>query len=270
MLPAALRVDIDTLGDILALEPLLELLERLEVRASFFVAMGPDRCGRNLRNYLHQPWKLLNRELWRSHRLSHLLRSMLVAEHMEEHAESLHVLRELGHEAGLHGYDHYTWMRRAEKMSLQEAAQTISLGVAAFRQVFGHEPGSFASPGFRTSRSCLQALDSFGFSYASDFTGYRAFYPKFGDWRAETLQVPVCMLSPCELSSSDRAVLQELERQLERAESHFCFYIHPSREVHRLKLVERMLRRIESYGAELLTLAEIAERLKATSAVQEL
>lgn len=267
---AALRVDIDTLSDILALEPLLELLESLGIKASFFVAMGPDRCGRNLRNYLHAPWKLLSGELWKSYSMRHLLRTLLVPGVMERHAEALRSIAELKHEVGLHGYDHYTWMRRAERMSVQEAARMIEQGIAAFRIVFGAEPESFASPGFRTGRGYLQALDSFGFRYASDFKGYRAFYPVLGGWRAETLQVPVCMPSPCEISSSDREVMLELESRLERAESHFCFYIHPSREVHRLALVERMLGRIESRGAELRCLREIAGKLAATSASQEL
>ncbi len=265
MLPAALRVDIDTLSDVAALEPLLELLDRFEVRASFFVAMGPDRCGRNLRNYLLKPWKLLSPRVLSSYRLSHLLRTLVTPTRMEEHADELRSVLHGNHEVGLHGYDHYTWMRRLGRMSEEEVGELLRRGVESFRRVFGAEPQAFASPGFKTSCAYLRALDGAGFAYASDFFGWRVFYPTCNSWRSDTPQVPVCMPSPGEIGG-DEEVMAALRRGLERAEQYFCFYVHPSHEgVLRLRLVERMLRYL-SERCEMVPLSEIARRFTPSSA----
>lgn len=236
-----LRIDIDSIGDIKAIPHILEMLEGYDLKASFFVTMGPDKTGRNLKKFLGSPLDLLRARPTR-YGLITLARGFFKPENTQDHIKELRGILGLGHEIGLHGYDHYRWMNTP--MDKKEINEAIKRGISVFKHVFGQLPTSFASPGFRTYTDYLEILDRFNFIYSSDFISDRPFYPSIDAGMAKTLQIPITMRSPGELAlegMSDDAILHHFKEQI-KGEEFFTFYIHPSYEcVYKKELINKML-----------------------------
>ncbi|MEE8168532.1 MAG: polysaccharide deacetylase family protein [Candidatus Hydrothermarchaeales archaeon] len=234
------RVDIDAVGDIKAVPSLLNLFDEHDIRASFFIAFGPDRVGRNLFKYIQRPWDIPKAKPGR-YGFGNLLRSFFNPQIIEGYKTQLIEIEKRGHEVGLHGYDHYNWVR--EKRDIQK-------GLESFREVFGKKPRAFASPGFKTNSEYLRALDCFGFDYASDFLGSEPVYPLLNGKKADTMQIPVSIKSIGELSingQSDEQILRLYSQGMEN--EFFTFYLHPSYEVnHNYSLLCRVFQKVGKMG----------------------
>jgi len=251
-----IRADIDCIGDIDALPETLDLLDDWGVKASFFVAMGPDKTGQNMFKYLKKPWSLGKVRPMRFG-FRNLIRGVVSPACMQDYRSELYDIKRRGHEVGLHGYDHHHWM----KTRGEEAGSLIGKGCTLFKEVFKSAPGSFASPGFTVNRKILRKIDGFNFDYSSDFIYGEPFYPVLEGEKFNTLQIPVCIRSIGEFSIeglNGRKILQTFGQELE-ARQFFTFYFHPSYEVkYRRELLGEIIRLVQK-EAEILTFAKIAE-----------
>lgn len=232
-----LRVDIDAIGDVKAIPALLDVLRERNVKATFFVSMGPDKSGRNIFRYLSKPRSLIMGKSLKRYGFKNLILGLIHPREIQENCEDLIGIMEGGHELGLHGYDHYNWTRRLCRMNKEEIRAIIQKGYELFEGVFGTPPKSFASPGFKTSPEFFSVLDSFGFRYSSDLIGDTPFYPVIGGERLKTLQIPISMRSIGELvmeGVEDEVIIQIFQQCYEKAietQRFFTFYIHPSYEL---------------------------------------
>lgn len=252
-----IRVDIDSIGDIEALPATLDLLDDCGVKASFFVAMGPDKTGKNMFRYLRTPWALRKAKP-RRFGFRNLVRGLVSPACMQDYRDTLYDIERRGHEVGLHGYDHQLWMKTGGK----KAWPLIEKGCTIFSEVFKSAPRSFASPGFRVSCDVLRKIDELDFDYSSDFISVKPFYPTLDGEKFNTLQIPVSIKSIGEFSIdglNDRRILQIFGQELETRPL-FTFYFHPSYEVNlRFGLLNEIIRLMQE-EVEILTFAEIAER----------
>ena len=260
---AGLRVDIDCVRDAESLPVLLDMLNGYGIKATFFVATGPDNIARNMTNNIN-PLNLIRKKAFKRYGLT--IFNGLVFKRQVQESKNIGLILDAGHELGLHGYDHYNWMNHLDSKSTEELSALISRGCELFEQAFGFYPKSFASPGFTVNSRFLRVLDNFGFSYSSDFVGEKAFYPEIeiGGTVCRTLQIPVSMRSIGELNDdglSDNQILEGAMDKLSRS-SHFVFYCHPSYEpVFKPALIEHVLKCMEE-PSKIVTLGEIASRLK--------
>ena len=262
---AGLRVDIDCVRDAESLPVLLEMLNRHGMKATFFVATGPDNIAMNMRNYIN-PLKIIRKKAFK--RYGRTILNGLLFKRQVQDSKNIDLVMDAGHELGLHGYDHYNWMNHLDSKSTEEISALISRGCELFEQAFGFYPKSFASPGFTVNSRFLSVLDDFGFSYSSDFIGERAFYPEIGieigGTVCRTLQIPVSMRSIGE--QEERGLIDDQIRKgvmdrLSRSSS-FVFYCHPSYEpVFKPALLEHVLKCMEE-TSEIVTMGEMASRLK--------
>ncbi len=219
-----LRVDVDSIRDVKALPATLDLLDKTGARATFFIATGLDETYRNYKNYLN-PWKLISSGALQRYGLDAL--NGLFWKRNVESEKTLDQLLEGGHELGLHGYNHFQWIRSLENKTRDEISSIISEGHALFEERFGHPPTCFAAPGFKTTNEYLSALDEFGYRYSSDFMGMnKIFYPCLNNGELKTPQVPVS-LEPESLSDCNAMAL--LEEQLKGG--YAVLYFHPSNAV---------------------------------------
>ncbi len=231
---AGLRVDIDCFADVLALPSLIDVLDKHDARATFFIATGKDETFRNIGHYTGQkvfdiPIRRYCRGLFHN----------VFKSHLESH-EYLKMLLDTDHEIGLHGYRHYEWMNFLRMKSREEISLMISNGCELFEHEFGFKPRSFASPGFQTSDNYLLALDEFGFDYSSDFYGNGFFHPEINGKKLKTVQVPVSMPSPGEMGLDDNKILMRIKEQCK--EKYVVLYIHPSCEaVIKKNLLEQII-----------------------------
>lgn len=250
-----IRVDIDSIGDVDVLPETLDLLDDFGVKATFFVAMGPDRTGKNLFKYMKRPWDLGKARPSRFGFWS-LMRGLISPAYIEDCRDGLYEIKKRGHEVGLHGYDHYQWIKTEGK----EAGSLIEKGCALFENIFKTLPKSFASPGFTVNREILRKVDDF--DYSSDFIYKEPFYPKLNGEKFNTLQIPVSIKSIGEFDIdglNNRQVLKKYQKEIEKR-GFFTFYFHPSYEVKsRFELLSEIIQLVQE-RAELLTFADIAKK----------
>jgi undecaprenyl phosphate-alpha-L-ara4FN deformylase len=251
------RVDIDSVGDIDALPETLDLLDNCDVKASFFVAMGPDKTGKNLFKYLKKPWGL-GRARPTRFGFRNLIRGLVSPAHMEDYKSELYEIKKRGHEVGLHGYDHYQWIKTEGK----EAGPLIEKGCTLFEEIFESAPRSFASPGFTVNREILHKTEDF--DYSSDFIYKEPFYPGLNGEKFDTLQIPVSMKSIGEFEMdglNNEQILEKYQNKIEK-KGFFSFYFHPSYEVkYKVKILSKIIGLLKE-KKEILTFTEIAEKWK--------
>ena len=273
--PAAIRIDVDSARDVALLPELLDLLLLLDVKATFFVTTGPDRLALNLFKYITNPRSSIrfikSKPLrYGSHSLNGLLRKTQVETACPE--VLLRILKE-GHEIGLHGYDHYAWIRNLRSMDETRIKELISNGLEALKAVTGADIRGFASPGFTVTNAFLRAIDALGFDYSSDFKSNKPmspFYPQTETKGDSVLQVPVSMDSIGELfiaGYSDSQIKAKMCKNMDVWHAKrvpFVIYAHPAHEVGcYMELFSSVLRDLREDSRFIpLTLAQIAQKWK--------
>jgi hypothetical protein len=245
-----LRVDIDSVGDIEGTPKLIELLDKLDVKASFFVCFGPDYTGRNLLRYLARPHHIILVKPVRFG-LRNLARGFARPFKLENYREQILEIEKHGHEVELHGYNHYSWIRG--KINLTRA-------IESFRETMGREPRAFASPGFKVTPEFLLDIENIGLDYSSDYLGERPFYPVVDGRSLSTLQLPVNMKSLLELVMagwSDCTIYRTITHNF--TDDYFTFYVHPSFVVrYKYELLKDILKKAVKDGIDIRTFSEIA------------
>ena len=78
---------------------------------------------------------------------------------------NIELILEKGHELGLHGYDHYTWLNNLDSFTEGQIRDFISHGCERIEKAFGFYPKAFAAPGFKTNPNFIAVLDDFRFKY---------------------------------------------------------------------------------------------------------
>jgi peptidoglycan/xylan/chitin deacetylase (PgdA/CDA1 family) len=195
----ALKVDVDTLGGLTEGVPaLLEIFAAQGIKASFFVALGPDNSGRAILRLFRQQG-FLEKMLRTRGPSVYGFRTMLYGTFLpaprigQAAPDILPRLRTAGHEVGLHGFNHVRWHDRLLAMDREEVDQEIHQAQAIFENVLGAPATSFAAPGWQASQPSRAALAAAGLLYASDTRGTQPFFPRFGGWVSPLLEIPTTL-----------------------------------------------------------------------------
>ncbi len=256
----ALRADIDTVKDAEVLPVLLAILDEYELKATFFVTTGKDNLAKNLKNY-RNPLTLMKRIP--RYGLTPILYSLISKREVQE-SRNLNLILDKGHELGLHGYGHYTWLNYLDSFTEEQISDFIANGCERIEKAFGFYPKAFAAPGFKTNTNFIAVLDDFRFTYSSDYRGEKAFYPELNGKRMKTLQVPVSMKSFGELEDEglgDDQIYKVTADAFSRLEF-LVIYLHPSYEpIFKKKLLERVLTYLAEHS-KVVTMSQIAEQIR--------
>ncbi len=193
--PLGIRVDVDTHEGMRDGVPrLLEIFDRAGVRATFYFAMGPDRSGRAIFQALRPGFLAKMRRTgaarvygWRTVLSGTLLPSRPVATAFPEIARRA---KAEGHETGVHAWDHRSWQDRLLRFSDRRVEDELLRGRAAYREIFGEQPSTFAAPAWFTDERALLVQETFGLSFASDCRGTEPFLPVVRGKSLATPQVP--------------------------------------------------------------------------------
>ena len=192
-----LRVDVDTFrGTRHGVPRLIDLFARHNVRATFFMSVGPDNMGRHLWRLLKPAFliKMLRSNAASLYGWDILLRGTFwpgprIGERLREYVKLPHIT---GHEVGLHAWDHYRWQVDIENFSAAQLQQQIELGFNMLGDIIGTAPRCSAAAGWRCNERALLAKEYFNFQFNSDCRGTSIFSPKVGD-RTLTPQIPVTL-----------------------------------------------------------------------------
>lgn len=197
MLPVGLRIDVDTFrGTRLGVPALVNLLERYDRRASFFMTVGPDNMGRHL-------WRLLKPRF-----LLKMLRSNAASLYGWDIllrgtfwpgpqigaalADTVRLPHRAGHEVGLHAWDHHSWQVNIERYDTEQMREQLRRGFDTLSELLGTAPSCSAAAGWRCNQQALLLKETFHFRYNSDCRGSDLFCPVV-DGRRLTPQIPVTL-----------------------------------------------------------------------------
>ncbi|MGH7145464.1 MAG: polysaccharide deacetylase family protein [Planctomycetota bacterium] len=216
----ALKIDIDTdRGCQAGLPTLLRLLDRHQVRATFFLTLGPDNMGRAIWRVFTEPgflktvqrrggastygWSILFKGflwpgpvLWKKHR--DLFRSIAAA----------------GHEVGVHAWDHHHWQRHAPELDATQVRAVWARMVEAFEALFGRAPTCAAAPGWRCAAPMLALADEHRLAFVSDVRGQAPFRPRMGTVSYATPELPTTLPTLDELIGRGDLAREQLNERL--------------------------------------------------------
>jgi len=198
MMRVGLRVDVDTLrGTRIGVPKLVDLLAREDIRASFFFTVGPDNMGRHLWRLLRPAFfsKMVRTRAGRLYGWDILLRGTLWPGPVIG-KRCPHVIRKadrVGHEIGLHAWDHHRWQTSVERWDRHTLATEIHKGYALLSNIIRRPPDCFAAPAWRVTSDALGVLESFHFRFQSDCRGHSLFRPVVQGRRLGRLQVPTTL-----------------------------------------------------------------------------
>ncbi len=196
----ALKVDVDTKVGLLAgVRNLADLLGELGLKASFFIAMGPDHSGRALKRLF---WPGFLRKQLSSGAASAygpitmLYGLVLPGPIIAEAAPGLfNRLIAEGHEVGLHGWDHVFWHDRLRGLSDTRTRRELDRAAGLFRAITGMDPATFASPGWQITGRALAAMAEMGITHVSCTRGRSPFRPLRRGRALPLVELPTTMPS---------------------------------------------------------------------------
>lgn len=273
----AMRVDVDsTKGLNEGVPPLLELLEKYGIKASFFINMGREW---NISDVLKTPKTI--KKLPRSKNSIGLLKrqgylgllKVLVNPFKrvgESNPEMIRRIKKGGYEIGLHGGgDHARWLRRIDEFTYPELENFIKPSYLSLKKIIGEKPKGFTSPGFKTNPLVLKFLREYNFLYCSDSFGDKPFYENFGE-NEKFLQIPLTVhmgntviehfvIRNHTNDQIKRFFDKQLELKMKRNEM-FTFIIHPIYEpLHKIDILEFIIGKAIEKGYRTVTFEEIAK-----------
>lgn len=197
MLEVGLRVDVDTYrGTRFGVPALVDLFERFDRRATFFMSVGPDNMGRHLWRLLKPRflykmlrsnaaslygWDILLRgTFWPGPRIGAAL------------ADQVRLPHRAGHEVGLHAWDHHSWQINIDRFSAEQMREHLRRGYDTLAELLGTAPTCSAAAGWRCNQAALLMKETFHFRYNSDCRGTGIFRPVV-DGRRLAPQIPVTL-----------------------------------------------------------------------------
>jgi peptidoglycan/xylan/chitin deacetylase (PgdA/CDA1 family) len=267
--PLVLRVDVDTRRGLADGVPrLLELFRRLDVTASFFVTMGPERSGAALRRAWRPSFllKMLRTNPLRLYGLRAMVAgTLLPARPVGAGAPA--ILRDIagaGHEVAPHGWDHFGWQNRVERLAAPALRAEFVAAARAYEAALGVPPAASAAPGWRTTGAALLVQEELGLAYASDVRGRVPFRPRVDGGALKTIQIPTTMPTMDELLGRVADVEGALTGAL--VDGVNVFTLHA--EVEGGPLADRFgawLERLRRAGRPLMTMRALADAVRARS-----
>jgi len=221
----AIKIDVDTLeGYFQGVPVLLTILADYDIKASFFLALGPDNSGKAIFRVFRQQGflaKMLRTRAPAIYGLKTMMYGTLLKAPLIGAAAPgiLPAIATRGHEAGLHGYDHVRWHDHLFDLTREGVDREIGLAQEAFTAILGRPARSFAAPGWQCSRESREALAARGFPYGSDTRGRTPYFPRFGAKVSPVLEIPTTLptldellgLNGCRPRDFTRLVLKRLE-----------------------------------------------------------
>lgn len=193
-----LKIDVDTFrGTRDGVLPLARFLADSDLRGSFFFSVGPDNMGRHL-------WRLLKpkflMKMLRSGGASLygwdiILRGTLFPGPVigRKLAPVIRETAQLGHEIGVHAWDHHAWQSRMEKGGRAFMESEIRQAGELLAEITGRWPACSAAAGWKCSEEALAVKQAFPFRYNSDCRGRSIFRPVVGGSPSPQPQVPTTL-----------------------------------------------------------------------------
>jgi undecaprenyl phosphate-alpha-L-ara4FN deformylase len=248
---------------------LLDLFARERVRASFFLAFGPDNSGKAVMHALEPEFvkKMVKSSAGSLYGWKTMLRGTLLPARpiAASHPELVRRMDAEGHEVAVHAWDHRLWQDHVWKMDAQEIAREFELAFGAYDAILGRAPRAVGSAAWAVTETSLRVQDALGLDYASDLRGGPPCRLRAGGTNLSTPEIPTTGRCIEELLTegvpSEGAMERVLLRDLADADR-AVLAVHAEVEGGPyLDLFERLIGALRDARGEPCTLAEVARSL---------
>jgi undecaprenyl phosphate-alpha-L-ara4FN deformylase len=228
--------------------------------------MGPDNSGKAIRRIFTRKGflkKMLRTRAPSMYGIKTLLYGTILPPPMiaESFPEVLRRTEQMGHEVGIHCWDHVKWHDLLPWMPKRAAAMELGRAFSLFGEIFGRRALSSAAPGWTVTADSLEIQDALRLDYCSDARGISPFYPVMDGRRFATLQVPTTWPTMDE-------ILGENGVTAETANDLYLSLLRPGLNVHTIHaelegksladVFSDLLERLRERGVRFVTLAEAA------------
>lgn len=168
-----LKIDVDTFQGMRRGVPrLLALLRELDLRATFYLSIGPDASGRAVWQILKNPGFLKKMVRTRAASLygfrtalyGTILPSPMIA---LSHPELVRRILTEGHEVQFHAWDHRRWQDGLAARPEGWIRDWFRRGIEGFEALTGERPTSFGAPAWLVDDRVLSMVRGLGFGYLS-------------------------------------------------------------------------------------------------------
>jgi len=266
-----IKVDVDThKGMQKGVPSLMEMFQTFNIKASFFIPMGPDNTGRTVKRIWTRKGflKKANRVgVLQTYGIRTLLYGILIKgpQIAKKGSDIIKRLIKEGHEVGIHGYDHVYWHDHIKYLDKDETEEILDKSITTYRQIVGMDPVSFAAPGWMINTHALNVFQKNGFLYSSDTRGEIPFYPIMDKKSFSIIQIPTTLPTLDEvigIEGNDPVTLAGYFSGLLK-DGLNILTVHAELEGNRwIAFIELFLKRAEEKGFKFLRLIDIAYALK--------
>lgn len=263
----ALKIDVDTyIGTRDGVPRLLEILGRFGIRATFYFSMGPDNSGKAIRRIFTRKGflkKMLRTRAPSAYGIRTMLYGTLLPAPMiaSSFPEILKKTEALGHEVGIHCWDHVKWHDYLPWLPKPVTALELGRASSLFEEIMGRRARTTAAPGWTVTAASLEIQDALKLSHCSDARGYAPFYPVMEGRRFQTLQIPTTWPTADELLGENGITAETIN-------DHYLTLLKPGLNVHTIHAEMEgrglapcftdLLERLLALGVRFITLAEAA------------
>jgi len=242
--------------------PLLDLLDRHGLPATFFVVMGREATLPEIvrLRFLAPRSSKSTLNVAAKGGLLKVARAALLPRGVgHRHPALLRKVVARGHELQPHGWSHIRWQRDLPRIDPAEHLRRAREALAA---ATGTLPDGWASPGRSHDARVLTALDDAGVRYGGDLDGHAPFVPA----GHRHLQLPITRFETVAQMRarglSDDDVVAAYLDDVDRHPDYCCLYEHPDdlgpRE---LAVFDRVFAAVRERRREVVTLGEVATRV---------
>jgi len=268
----AIKIDVDTdRGTRIGVPNLLNLFTQLDIPATFLFSLGPDNTGRAIKRIFRPGFfkKVSRTSVISTYGLRTLLNGVLLPGPMigRRNATVMRKTRDLGHEVGIHCYDHVRWQDGLAHMTQEQVATEFSKATREFVQVFDQPARSAGAPGWQASAASFAAYDAADLLYGSDGRGTHPYFPYADETIFKTLQIPTTLPTLDELIGRVEYPLEHLADHyfsLLKTDALNVFTIHA--EIEGMKYLDwfsAFLQRAKEAAIQFSTLATVAQQILA-------
>jgi len=194
----ALKIDVDTYrGTREGAVRLADLLERLDVRATFLFSLGPDHTGRALKRVLRRGFlsKVKRTSVVAHYGVKTLLYGVLLpGPHIGRRCgEVMRDIARRGFEVGVHTWDHVRWQDGVARADEPWTRRELTRAHEQFTEIFGRAPQVHGAAGWQMNRYVPALQQELGFHYASDTRGSGPFVPELDSGTGTVPQLPTTL-----------------------------------------------------------------------------
>lgn len=215
----ALQVHVDTYrGTREGVPRLLDVLQRYNAQATFFLSLGPDHTGRAIKRVFRRGFlgKVSRTSVVEHYGIKTLLYGTLLPspDIGKRCADIMRGVRDAGFEVGIHCFDHIRWQDYVSNKDAKWTERELRRAVDRFTEIFGEAPHAHAAAGWQMNRHALRLMQRLGFDYCSDTRGTHPFIPT---WQAEIVacpQLPTTLPTLDELINRDGITLENVAAHL--------------------------------------------------------